>query len=296
MNKNTLFLLGFVGVLVVVTFVLMQRPGERSSSPSDSNPAVRIDSAGVDKITIHSPALLLTLVKQGAEWRIEAPVAARANQDAVGTLLREANTSLISAMVSDKIEKHFLFQVDSTGTIIRFFTKGVESAGLVIGKPGPSYGDVYARATNSHEVLLINGAIALSARKSLKDWRDRTITAIPREDIKEIQFQYGDTTFTVLWQDSLWLVGGKPANEAAVNSLLGSLSQLQADEFLDALPVKSSLVATLTFAGAHLRFLQTKASESFAVQSSSSLQLFELQNWHGQQLLKRKKDLLKTPS
>jgi hypothetical protein len=296
MSKNTLLLLGIVAVLIAISYIVMQRPGERNISPSESTSVVRIDSAGVDKITIQSPTLSLVMVKLGAEWRIETPVAARANQDAIGAFLGEVNASIVSAMVSDKIEKHSLFQVDSTGIVIRFFRRGVESAGLVIGKPGPSYGDVYVRSVHSNEVFLIDGAISRSAGKSLNDWRDRTIASIPRESIKEIQFQYGDTTFAVSWRDSIWLVGGKPANEAAVNSLLGSLSQLQADNFLDTLPAQASLVATLTFAGVHLRFLQGKNSETFSVQSSSSPQLFELQNWHGRQLLKRKKDLLKVPS
>lgn len=296
MSKKTLVLLGIAVVLLALAYVLMQRPGERSISPSESTSVVQIDSAGVDKITIQSPTFSLVMARQGAEWRIEAPVAARANQEAVAALLAEANAASISAMVSDKIEKHSLFQVDSTGVVIRLFKKGVESAGLVIGKPGPSYGDVYARSVRSNEVFLIDGEISRSAGKALKDWRDRTIASIPRESIKEIQFQYGDTTFVLSWRDSIWLIGGKPANEVAVKSLLGSLSQLQADDFLDAIPAQSFLKATLTFAGLHLRFLQTKESETFIVQSSSSAQLFELQSWHGQQLLKRKKDLMKAPS
>ncbi len=296
MNKNSLLLLALVVVLVVVAYVLMQRPGELSTSPSGGDSVVHIDSANVDRITITSPALSLVLAKQGAEWRVESPLAARANQNAVATFLGEANTSTITAMISDKAEKHSIFQVDSTGIDVRFFRRGAENAGLIIGKPGPNYGNVYARRVNSNEVFLIDGAISRSAGKSLKDWRDKTITSIPRENIRDIQFQYGDTAFVLSRNDSAWTIDGRTAEENIVSSLIGSLSQLQADDFIDTLPTQPPLVATLTFAGVHLRFLQSAGSEKYVVQSSSSPQLFELQSWRAQQVLKRKKDLLKIPS
>jgi hypothetical protein len=166
----------------------------------------------------------------------------------------------------------------------------------VVGKQGPGYGDIYARAGSSDEVCLIDAAISGSARRSLKDWRDRTIASIPRESIKEIQFQYGDTAFTVTWRDSVWMIGREFADDAAVNILLGSLSNLQADEFLDAPPAKSRLVATIAFHDLQLKFSQAKRSEAFVIQSSSSPQLFQIQSWRAHQILKRKKDLLKAAS
>jgi len=294
MNRNTLALLGAVVVLGAIAFFLMQRPGEQSLDSSEGEPLLRIDSASVDRIRIDSPGLPLSMTKRGAEWHIESPLPARASQNAVTTLLHELSSTMIKATVSDRPEKHSLFQVDSTALLLKIFHQENEVGSLFIGKPGPGYGDVYVRPEKTNEVYLVDGAVSRSARQPLKEWRDRTVVSVPRESITEIQYQFGDTTFTVSWKDSVWMIGNQIADEAALSSLLGLLANLQGDEFLDSLPAKSKLIATITFAGIHLRISQAKGSETFTIQSSSSSQLFELQGWRGNQLLKRKKDLLKT--
>jgi len=296
MNKNTLLLLGAAVILGAIAYVLMQQPGEQSITASEGESLFHIDSANVDKIKIDSPGSSLILTKQGVEWRIENPLSARASQTAVGSLLLEAGSSRIKAMVSDKPAKHSIFQVDSTGIVLTFYKQDVKQASVVIGKQGPGYSDIYVRTSNSNEVYLIDEALSRSARRSLKDWRDPTIVSIPRESFKEIRFQYGDTTFAVSWLDSVWLIGRSVADEVAVNSLLGSLSNLQADDFIDTPLLKPNSIAAVTFAGIQLRFFQTKGSETIVVQSSASPQLFELQSWRAHQILKRKKDLLKAPS
>ncbi len=66
------------------------------------------------------------------------------------------------------------------------------------------------------------------------------------------------------------------------------------DDFVDTLatrPTKPS--AQISFAGTQLTFFYVKGSEKYLVQSSASPQWFEMQSWHANQLLMRKKDLLK---
>lgn len=293
MNRNTLILFGTVLVLAAVAYLLTLRPGEQSLTALEGTPLLQIDSASVDKITIESPDLALTLVKRGLEWHIEKPLAARADQNAVASLLHEAHSSVIKATVSGKPEKHPLFQVDSTGIAVKFFKENVEQGSLVVGKQGPGYSDLYVRAGNSNDVCLVDAAVSGSARRTLKDWRDRTIVPLSREGLNEIRFQYGDTSFVVTWRDSIWVVGKDPADDAVMNNLLGSLTALQADGFLDTPPTKPRLVATITVHNVQLKFFQTKGSEAYAVQSSLSPQFFELQNWRAHQILKRKRDLLK---
>ncbi len=294
MNRNTFVLLGTAVVLGAIAYFLMQRPGEQSLDSSEGEPLLQIDSASVDRIKIDSPGLSLSLAKRGAEWHIESPLSSRANQNAVTTLLHELVSTMIRATVSDRPEKHSLFQVDTTAVVLKVFVQEKEVGSFFIGKPGPGYGDVYVRPERTNEVYLVDGAISRYARQPLKDWRDRAIAAIPRETIKEIQYQYADTTFTVSWEDSLWMIGKQAADENAVNSLLGSLTNLQGDDFLDSPPAALKLVATIMYGGIQLRISQAKGSETYAIQSSSSPQLFELQGWRARQLLKRKKDLLKT--
>lgn len=295
MTRNTYALLGVLAVLVIAAYFVMQKPGERSSSGESGEVLVSVDSLAVERIEIKSPTVSVDLQKKGVEWFVESPVSYKADQSNVATLIHSSKTLQVSTVVSNKPDKHSVFQVDSTGTLVRMFQNGAEKASFILGKSGSSYSEQYARRTASNDVALVNGASSYIFSRPVKDWRDRTIFSVPRERIKEIRYQYGDTTFVLAFKDSIWTIGKDSTQEGVVSSLLSSLSSVVTDDFVDTLttrPTKPS--AQISFAGTQLTFFYVKGSEKYLVQSSASPQWFEMQSWHANQLLMRKKDILKS--
>jgi hypothetical protein len=295
MTRNTYALLGILGVLVILAYLVMQKPGERSSSGENGEVLVSVDSLAVDRIDIKSPTVHVVLQKKGVEWFVESPVSYKADQSNVAGLIHSSKTLQVSNFVSNKPDKHSVFQVDSTGTLVRMFQNGAEKASFILGKSGSSYSELYARRAGSNDVALVNGASSYVFSRPVKDWRDRTILSTPRESIKEVRYQYGDTTFVLAFKDSSWTIGKDSTQEGVVSSLLSSLSNIVTDDFVDTLstrPTKPS--AQISFAGTQLTFFYVKGSEKYLVHSSASPQWFELQTWHANQLLLRKKDLLKS--
>jgi len=294
MTRNTYVLLGVLGVLVILAYLVMQKPGERSSSGESGVMLVPVDSLAVDKIEIKSSAADIVLQKKGIEWFVESPVSYKADQSNVATLIHDSKTLQVSNIVSSRPEKFSVFQVDSTGTLIRMYQSGAEKASFILGKPGSNYAELYARKATSNDVALVTGAPLYVFSRPVKDWRDRTILSVPREQIKEVRYQYGDTTFVLAFRDSTWTIGKDSTQIEVVNSLLSALSNIVTDDFADTvatLPVRPT--AQISFAGTQLTFFYVKGKERYLVQSSSSPQWFEMESWHVNQLLLRKKDILK---
>ncbi|MEP0822830.1 MAG: DUF4340 domain-containing protein [Ignavibacterium sp.] len=293
MNRNTIFLVALLVVLGIAAFLVLQRPGEMSLPESGGELLLGIDSANVTSIRIASDGATISMSKRGNEWVIEGEREYKADPVAVGTLLKEAANLSVRSVISTKPEKHQVFEVDTSGTRITFGMSAGEPVTCIIGKSAPGFTEVYARREGSNDVVLVHAAISYSSRRSLTEWRDRTIVRVPKDQIREIDFAYGDTTFTVAWKDSLWTVDGEPAQEWAVNSLVSALSDLKADEFLDTAPVAlRKPTATITFAGTSLRFFLPRGSDKYIVHSSASPQWYQLESWRSGQVLKRKKDLL----
>ena len=295
MTRNMYILLGIVAVLVVVAYLVMQKPGERSARGDTEGNLVTLDSLAVNKIEIKSPTAKIVLEKKGVEWYLTEPLSYRADQSNVASLIHESKNLEVKSIVSNKPEKHSLFQVDSTGTTVRIFEGGAEKASFIIGKTGTSYSESYARRTHSDDVALISGAMSYVFNRPVKEWRDRTILTVPKERINEVTFRYGDTTFTLAFKDSTWMVGKDSTQDWVVNGLLTSLSSLQADDFVDTLLSPPPKITTqLSYAGAHVSFWYIKTGDKYLVRSSSSPQWFEMQSWRANQVLKRKKDLVKS--
>jgi Domain of unknown function (DUF4340) len=301
MRKNSYYLLGVLALLLIVAYFVMQQPGEKSVSESDNGELVNVDSVKVNKIEIHSPHLSVRLEKRGDEWFVTSPVDYRADQSGVASLLHQAKNLQISNVISTNPEKHSVFMVDSLGTIVTMYQTGRPTASFIIGKMGTTYNEIYARRANSNTVDLIEGAMNYIFNRPVKEWRDKTIFKTQKDSIEEVKFQYGDTTFSLvsmgLPDKMTWMIGKDSTQSPIVNSFLSSLSNFQTDDFLDTIPpTMPKLTAQISCEGTELRFAFNKKENKYYVQTSDSPQWFIVEQWHANELLKRKKDFVKQKS
>jgi len=296
MKKNTLILCGLFVLLLIIAFLVLQKPGEQSASSASSGSLFTIDSLSVNKIAIKTQTSSLLLEKRGIEWFVAQPINYKADQANIGALISQIKNFEIKGNVSNKPEKHSVFQVDQAGTQVKVYEKGTEKAAFILGKMSASYTESYVRKLNSpdsNDVLLIEGASNYMFTRAVKDWRDKTIFTASKEGIKEIQYQYGDTTFAVAFKDSAWFVGKDKAQQSVVDGILSSLANFQADDFIDS-AISPKIMSTIAYCGAQLRFSFDKTSNKYLVQSSNSPQWFVLDQWKANQVLKRKKEIVET--
>ncbi len=293
MKKNIYALLGVFAILVVVAYVLMNRPGENDISIGNSQFLAEVDSVAVDKIEITSSANTVVLEKKRAEWFLSEPVEYRANQSNVALVIHQAKGLAVKEIVSSNPKKRPIFQVDSTGTLVKIFQNGQEHTAFIVGKQGQNYAETYVRKEQSNDVVVVNGMLPLSFNKPVKDWRDKTVLNLPKENIKTISYQYPGELYSLVLHDSVWMIGDRKAKAGDVASLLASLSNIEADDFVDsAFTPSPKISATVTIGNVQIQFSEVKDKDKYWVQSSNSTQWFELQGWHAKQLLKHKKDML----
>jgi hypothetical protein len=291
MKKNTYILIGLFVILLIAAFFVLQKPGEQSASSASTGFLIVIDSVSVDKIEIKTPKFFLVIEKRGTEWYITQPINYKANQTSVGQIIHQIKNLEVKSTVSNKPEKHSVFQVDQSGTEVKVYEKGIEKISFVLGKMAASYAESYARRLNSDEVLLVEGANSYMFSRPIKDWRDKTIFTTPKESIKEVQYQYGDTTFSMAFKDSTWLIGKDKVQQSVIDGILSSLSNLQADDFIDS-TLSPKIVAAVMYADVQIRFSFNKTANKYAIQSSHSSQWFVMEPSKANQILKRKKEII----
>jgi hypothetical protein len=293
MKKNTYILIGLFVCLLIIAFLVLQKPGERSANSASTGLMFTVDSLLVDKVEIKTSASSIALEKHGVEWFVTKPIDYKADQANIAQIIHQIKNLEVKSIVSSKPEKYSVFQVDQNGTQVMVYEKGVEKAAFVLGKMAASYSESYARRLKSDEVLLVEGASSYTFNRPIKDWRDKTILTTPKENIKEVQYQYGDTTFKITSSDSAWFVGKDKAQQSVVEGILSSISNLQADDFIDS-TVSPKVIAMMAYAGAQLRFSFNKPMNKYYVQSSNSPQWFVLEQWKANQILKRKKEIVES--
>jgi hypothetical protein len=293
MKRNTFILTGLFIVLLLIAFLVLQKPGEQSASSASTGLMFKVDSLSVDKVEIKAHASSLVLEKRGVEWYVAQPVNYKADQSNVGQIIHQVKNLEVKNIVSSKPEKHSVFQVDQAGTQVTVSEKSKEIASFILGKMAGSYSESYARRLNSDDVFIVEGASSYMFDRPVKDWRDKTIMTAPKESIKDIRYQYGDTAFNVTFSDSAWSVGKEKVQQSVAEGIVSSLSNLQADDFIDS-TLSPKVTAMIAYAGVQIRFSFDKLVNKYYVQSSNAPQWFVLEQWKANQILKRKKEILET--
>ncbi len=289
--KKTGILVGVLGILIIVSVLVMQKPGELSTT-GEGELLFKVDSSAVSKIRIQFPLNTIALEKRGTEWMLTEPLVYKAEQSLVEQLIHQIKSVRVKALVSDKPEKHSLFRVDTLAPRITFWQQDNLTADCYLGKMAQTYTQTYIRRTNENQVYLAEGIAEYMIRREVKDWRDKTIATTLRDNIKSITYRYGDTTFTVQFVDSVWTIGKEKVNEAVINSVLGSLVNLKADDFADTISVFPAVTAQIEYTGITLQWSYDKKLSKYYVRTLQTPQVYVIEQWRAEQLLKRKKDFL----
>lgn len=293
MKRSTLFLIGVLVLLAIAAYVALQQPGESSSEGLPGETLITYDSAAVDRLTIRTAAATVDLQKEAGRWMVTSPYRYAADENLVLQAISKGNALHTKGVVSANPQKQPLFQVDSTGTLVTVFEKGVEKAAFRVGKPGPAYNETYIRKEGLDEVHLGDGLFTYYFNRQPREWRDRTIQKIDRLTLREVVMRYGDTTTVLAMRDSVWRIDTTRAADGAVQSYLSALSTLQADDFVDStVTAMPPLSYTISVNGVDLRLFHNAPAGRYYLLSSASPQLFEIMEWRAQQILKRKKDFL----
>jgi hypothetical protein len=176
--------------------------------------------------------------QQGSTAAMEYPT----DSGAVNKLLETLVKLKKSTLVSENPAKQATFEVDSLhGTRIETFDLAGRSLGAVImGKGSRDYGSNYFRPDNSNQVYLVPESNRYWLTADHKHWEDKNVLKFDLAEVKQLTVAAkGAKAMVIARGDSVakgWQLveGGKlPLDSNKVNSLLGTLSNLQAAEFED---------------------------------------------------------------
>ncbi|MDH4069039.1 MAG: DUF4340 domain-containing protein [Ignavibacteria bacterium] len=287
MKRTLLFSLAAIAVLAVLAYVVLQGPGEQSRSGSDM--LVTYDSAAVVRMEFTGDNGHVVLEKIDGIWTITEPLRYPAEEFMATRAVATGKSLALKSVVSSNPEKQGLFEVDSTGTLVSIFTDRGLAAAFRIGKTTTSFTETYVRAEGSDDVYITDGLIHSTFDKKGTDWRDKTIFQMPRDEIMQVRFSYGDTVFTVARSDTGWMVGSTPIGEPT--SFLAALSSFNTQSFIDsAVTSPPTRVATIEVGGAAIHFHEAPSGSDYLVLTSRSPQWFSVPVWKVKQLLLRKQN------
>ena len=216
---------------------------------------LKIDRDKVDRIEVQAADRTMTFVKQGADWRVTAPIDARADFGAVEGIVGRLNTapmkSIEAASVTDakELEKYGL---DKPAATIRVVS-GSAQAGLAIGKSAAE-GTVYARDLSRPMVFTIESSLADELKKPADEFRIKDLFDSRSFNTTRVEVTRQGQTLAFEKEKDTWkqvTPAAKAADAAKVEALLTALSNTRAAGFETKIAATGletpELVATIKF-------------------------------------------------
>jgi len=187
--KKISILIGTLAVLLALYYATeTPRKVRQKQEPEKLIPG--FDGQKVAAIVVQSPEKgTATLRNEQGVWHVTSPDVRtyRADAAALDKLL-EIVTGLKAETVVSKNPKNFdQYEVTAAkGLDVRLADSDNRSlASLYVGKSGPDIFSTYVRVKDSDRVVLVGSILKTVFEKELKDWRDKTIFKLNKDDITE---------------------------------------------------------------------------------------------------------------
>jgi hypothetical protein len=191
----------------------------------------------VSRIVIGVKGKPTTLNFVGRDWRITSPLSARADQNAVQTVLAEVRKLNVPESTWGGAEKHAEFELDDAkGLRVELFGKGGQKlSAFLIGKEDK--GQTYLRKVGDSKVYKTYGLNRSAFNKAPEAWRSKTLLSFSQADVVALDLEREGGALRIVRSSNEWKLE-KPAPGKAdgkkVEELLRALSHFTATDFAPA--------------------------------------------------------------
>lgn len=218
-----------------------------SNKPRETKDFAHLDKGEISKIEVVKNDQVSTFENKEGLWQITKPFDYRADQSLVDDLISKVKDLSLDTVISTNPEKHDKFQVDKKeGSQMNLYNNdGKKVVSFIIGKMGTDYLHSYLRFPDKDEVYLSKGISKYFIDRDIKEWRDKTILSLNKDDLKEINLIYPTSVsgkhkrkqeeeiVKLLRKEDKWLLGDKEVDSRIWDMFLNSLIRFNMDDLVD---------------------------------------------------------------
>jgi len=207
------------------------------------------DRDKADRLEIATADRTVTIAKQGADWRITAPVDARADFGAIESALGRLNSTPMKAISAENADAAKLkeYGLDTPAVTVNVGA-GSSRAGLILGKSAGE-GVVYAKDVSRPLVFTVETALADELKKPADDFRVKDLFDARAFNTTRVEISRSGQILTFEKDKDAWkqvTPAAKQADAAKVDALLAALSGTRATGFADKAPALDAPEAVVT--------------------------------------------------
>ena len=239
---------------------------------------LKFDRDKVDAVEVTSSSGSLKFAKQGENWKMTAPTAARTDSTAVDTLVGRLATGQMKSLKTAAATPAELAQFGlNKPTVEVNLVAGSARSGLLIGGAADN-GDIYAKDASRPMVFVVEKALNDDIKKSASDYRSKDVfdarpfttthvdvtrggatTVFEKTKVTEKDDKGKDRPPVDKWTQTQ-PAPAKPIDASKIEDVVSKVTGLRADSFVDKLPAGATELLTV-----NTKFDDGKKSEKVVI-------------------------------
>lgn len=208
--------------------------------------ALAVNRDEIDALTVTTPQQTLRFTKDGNEWRLTEPLAARGDFSAIEGLVSRVSTLQMTSIAADQVEKPAEYSLDTPAATV---TIGNQSsrATLQIGKAAED-GKVFARDASRPMVFTVDASLLDDLRKAPSEYRQKDLFDSRAFNTTRIEVARNGQTWTFekttaknaegqdedVWKQTA--PAQKDEDREEVSALLSAVTLIRAESFAERAP------------------------------------------------------------
>jgi Domain of unknown function (DUF4340) len=314
MNRKTLTAIAVCAVLGIAAAVALRQPEKGEALTDRQRPLAKLDETALDTLTITRAGATTTVAKDGAKFKVTAPLAYAADETAAKSAFEAVAKVELGDLVTENKAKQAEFDVDdakAVHVVAKSQKTGAVLADLFVGKTAGS--GTMVRLAGKDEVWLGPAGLRAAVDRAPADWRDRSITTFEPGDAQLVTVKTKDGNVAIAKKNGAKVNGGSedkwdlvtsvPKVDKLDNSvpagIVSAMSALKANDFADGAKTAEAgldapaLTVTVALKGgknATLFVGNKKGDDDYYVKSADSPEIFLLKKFSIDRVAKRPLD------
>ncbi|MBD3375838.1 DUF4340 domain-containing protein [candidate division KSB1 bacterium] len=233
MNFKTTLVLALVLIVGIVAVVLLDKKDEQRAEQKElDEKLLNIEKENVSEIMLEPAGI--HAVRDSNDWILTDPVDARADNDAINSLLGIFDYSKQIRVISSDPSEYPVYGLQNPKAEMVLVHDG-QSDTLYLGDDNPTGSYVFARQSGSPDVFLTSTAFKTQATKTLFDLRNKNVVPFDRMALNHLTIRNENGRFVFEKQAGAWeLVEpiAYPVDETEMDEIINNLYKGKAKEFV----------------------------------------------------------------
>ena len=225
------------GLFAYIYFVEAKKPAPTGDDSKPKEKVFTFDKSKVQEVAFSTAGETTKLVKDGAGWKMVAPLAVPADASAVDAIVGSLSGLEMDEQVAESAPTLKDFGLDAPDKTVSVTLEGGATETLLIGGKLADGSGIYAKTPDKTRIFTV-GSFGLSALdKKPFDLRDRDLLHVKRDAVKTLEISGPQGTYALAKTDKGEWAFTKPlatlAGRWTVDGLLGTLEGLRMESVAD---------------------------------------------------------------